>query len=61
MNPNFFGARLMQARKMTGFTMQQLADLLDNVVTKQALSKYESGLMKPSSSVLLALCRVLKV
>lgn len=46
---------------MAGFTMQQLADLLDNVVTKQALSKYESGLMKPSSSVLLALCRILKV
>jgi Zn-dependent peptidase ImmA (M78 family)/transcriptional regulator with XRE-family HTH domain len=61
MDPNFFGPRLMQARKMAGYTMQQLADLLDNVVTKQALSKYESGLMKPSSTVLLALCRILKV
>jgi len=61
MDPNFFGPRLMQARKMAGYTMQQLADNLENVVTKQALSKYESGLMKPSSTVLLSLCKVLKV
>lgn len=58
---NIFGNRLKLARKMAGFSLQDLADALVNKVTKQALSKYEIGLMKPSSEVLMAISTVLKV
>jgi len=60
-NQNFFGVRLKLARKMAGMSLQELSDLLDNLVTKQALSKYEQGLMKPSIEVLLSLAKLLKV
>lgn len=46
---------------MKGFSLQDLADTLNNKITKQALSKYEQGLMKPSSENLLQLCRALEV
>lgn len=58
---NIFGLRLKSARKMAGFSLQDLADLLDNRVTKQALSKYEMGLMRPTGEVLRLLSKVLKV
>ena len=43
-----FGNRLAIARKMRGLSLQELADLTGNVVTKQAISKYEKGLMAPT-------------
>lgn len=46
---------------MKGFSLQDLADALDNTITKQALSKYEQGVMKPNAENLLQLCRVLEV
>lgn len=52
---NIFGVRLQLARKMAGMSLQRLSDDLDNRVTKQALNKYELGLMQPTSGVLLAL------
>lgn len=58
MNPsekNIFGSRLKLARKMAGFSLQDLADALENKVTKQALSKYEKGAMNPSNEVLVAI------
>lgn len=58
---NVFGNRLKLARKMAGLSLQELADVLLNKVTKQALSKYEMGQMKPTSEVLLAISQVLKV
>lgn len=58
---NIFGNRLKLARKMAGFSLQELADALVNKVTKQALSKYEMGSMKPSSDVLMAISSVLKI
>jgi Zn-dependent peptidase ImmA (M78 family)/DNA-binding XRE family transcriptional regulator len=60
-NQNFFGVRLKLARKMAGMSLQELSDVLGNLVTKQALNKYEQGLMNPSSEVLLALSKSLKV
>lgn len=56
-----FGSRLKLARKMAGLSLQDLADALSNIVSKQAISKYEQGEMNPSSEVLLALAKVLKV
>ena len=58
---NVFGNRLVSARKMAGMSLQDLADKLDNVVSKQALNKYEQGKMKPDSKVLIALANVLNV
>jgi Zn-dependent peptidase ImmA (M78 family)/DNA-binding XRE family transcriptional regulator len=58
---NIFGTRLMLARKMNGFSLQDLADALENKVTKQALNKYESGQMRPNSELLGDLSRALKV
>lgn len=58
---NNFSERLKSARIMKGFSLQDLADALDNRITKQALSKYEQDLMKPNSENLLLLCRALEV
>ena len=60
-NNNILGVRLKLARKMAGMSLQNLSDLLENIVTKQALSKYEQGLMKPTNEVILALANVLNV
>ena len=56
-----FSERLKSARKMKGWSFQQLADNLSMSITKQALHKYESGLMKPSAEVLIALSKALEV
>lgn len=58
---NIFGNRLKLARKMAGLSLQELADALDNKVTKQALSKYEMGQMNPSSEVLMVISQSLRV
>ena len=61
MAENIFGNRLKLARKMAGFSLQELADALENKVTKQSLNKYEMGLMNPSGDVLVAISSTLKV
>ena len=58
---NIFGVRLKFARKMAGMSLQELSDKLNNIVSKQALNKYEQGLMKPSNDVLLSLSKILEV
>lgn len=58
---NAFAKRLQSARKMAGLSLQGLADKLGNVVTKQALNKYEQGKMKPDSTGLIALANALHV
>lgn len=58
---NIFGTRLKLARKMAGFSLQELADALENRVTKQSLNKYEMGLMNPSGDVLVAISSTLKI
>lgn len=60
-NQNIFGIRLKLARKMAGLSLQDLSNVLTNQVTKQALSKYEQGDMNPTSEVLLALAKALRV
>lgn len=58
---NTFAIRLLSARKMAGMSLQKLADALENVVTKQSLNKYEQGVMKPDSTLLVKLASVLNV
>ena len=56
-----FGTRLKAARKMAGMSQQKLADATDNLITKQAVSKYEKGKMMPASDILIAISKVLGV
>jgi Zn-dependent peptidase ImmA (M78 family)/DNA-binding XRE family transcriptional regulator len=56
-----FAERLKSARKMSGFSMAILADKTGHAITKQAISKYEKGLMNPGGDALVALSRVLGV
>jgi len=58
---NIFGNRLVSARKMAGMSLQDLADRLNNVVTRQSLNKYEQGRMKPDSELVIALSKILNV
>lgn len=54
-------ARLLSARRMAGLSLQDLADKMGNDVTKQSLSKYENGKMKPDAKGLLALANALNI
>lgn len=56
-----FGERLRLARKRAGLSLRDLADRLNGEVSAQALSKYESNKMFPSSGVLIALGKALDV
>jgi Zn-dependent peptidase ImmA (M78 family) len=58
---NAFGERLKSARKMKGWSLQELADNITIAISKQALNKYEQNLMKPTGEVLIALAKVLDV
>lgn len=55
-----FGERLKIARKKSGYSLRDLSDTLQGLVTAQALGKYERGEMMPSSDVLIALTKALK-
>lgn len=53
--------KLKFARKMNALTLDQVSTLLGGLVTKQAISKYERGIMHPSQAVLEALFKVYKL
>ncbi len=57
MNPR----RLKSVRHARGMTLEALSQDVGGVVTKQALSKYETGASVPSPRVLVAMARALKV
>jgi Zn-dependent peptidase ImmA (M78 family)/DNA-binding XRE family transcriptional regulator len=56
-----FSIRLKQARIMRGLSMDSLCEKANNIVSKQAISKYESGKMMPDSTTLIALSNALSV
>ncbi len=56
-----FGERLKRARIKAGFSMQELVDKANNIVSKQSISQYEKNLKSPSSDVLIALATALGV
>lgn len=56
-----FGNRLRLARLRAGLSLAGLAERLDNKVSAQAINKYETGKMMPSSSVLVSLAKALGV
>lgn len=56
-----FGKRLKSAREMKGLSMADLVERMADIVSKQAISKYEAGKMFPDSTVLIKLAEVLGV
>lgn len=54
-----FAQRLANARKMAGFSMDQLAHI--SGLSKNAISRYENGIMQPDSSNLIKLAKALNV
>jgi Zn-dependent peptidase ImmA (M78 family) len=58
---DIFGARLKTARVINGMSMDELCAKMNNMVSKQTISKYEAGKMLPSSTNLIALANALNV
>ncbi len=56
-----FANRLKSARLMAGLSMQDLSNLVDKQISKQAISKYEKGIMKPNSQLLIKFSKALNV
>ena len=56
-----FGKRLKSAREMKGLSMADLAGEMEDIVSRQAIYKYEAGKMLPDSTVLIKLAEVLGV
>lgn len=56
-----FAERLKSARKMKGWSLQELADKSNVPISKQALNKYELGSMNPTGEILIALSNALEV
>lgn len=55
-----FGERLKSARKMAGYSLEELAAKLGDI-TKQALSNYENNKRKPDSSIIIKLAKIFSV
>lgn len=55
------GKRIKSARMLAGLSLRELSNDLSSIVSHNAISKYEKGLMMPDSKVLIALSRVLDV
>lgn len=58
---SIFAKRLKSARLMAGMSMDALCSRIGNVVSKQSISKYESGKMMPDSTTMLALANALNI
>lgn len=58
---NTFAQRFKSARIMNGLSLQELADKIDNRITRQALNKYEHGEYQPDSQMINILAEALDV
>ena len=58
---NQFSIRLKLARSLAGLSQDELVQKMNGFVSKNAISKYEKGLMMPGSSVLIELSKALEV
>jgi len=56
-----FAERFKSARVLNGMSLQDLADRLDNKITRQALHKYEKGEVIPDSKMVSLLSKALHV
>ena len=53
------GKFIAECRKQKNLSQLQLADMLN--ITDKAISKWERGISKPSSSIMLELCEILGI
>ncbi len=60
-NKEIFSERFKSARNLNGLSLQDLADKLDNQVSRQALHKYEKGEVIPDSEMIGLLSEILGV
>lgn len=58
---DIIGKRIKSARNLAGFSLRELSDRMEGVVSHNAIKKYEMGIMMPDSKVLLALATALNV
>lgn len=58
---DIFAKRLKSARELAGFSQDELVRRMEGAVSKNAVSKYERGMMMPGSKVLLAMAKALGV
>ena len=58
---NIFGKRLANARKIKCLSQRELCDKIGGIVSSNAIAKYETGKMLPSSTVLIALSKALNM
>lgn len=59
MDQQKIGKFIAECRKNVGLTQKQLAEKLN--ITDRAVSKWETGKALPDSSIMLELCRILKI
>jgi Zn-dependent peptidase ImmA (M78 family)/DNA-binding XRE family transcriptional regulator len=56
-----FKDRFIAARKMSGLSLRELAERIGDEISRQSLHKYELGVSKPGSKILIALANALSV
>lgn len=61
MDKAVFAQRIKNARVMRNLSLDALCLKMDNIVSKQSISKYEKGVMMPESKVLVSLAKALEV
>lgn len=54
------GKVLKEKRQSLGYSLDTLSDKMNNLVTKQALSRYENGGARIKNSIFVAICYALK-
>lgn len=55
------GNRIKSARNLAGLSLRELANRMGDLVSHNAIKKYEDGLMMPDSKVIIALANALSV
>lgn len=61
MHKEAFPIRLHEARLMMGYSMDKLAEETGGIITKQSISRYEKGIMRPKRDALEALAKALNI
>lgn len=61
MTKDQFPIRLHEARMMMRLSMDKLVERTGGAITKQSISRYERGIMRPKRPALLALANALRI
>lgn len=61
MTNDSFSIRLREARQMMGLSMDKLVERTHGAITKQSISRYEKGIMRPKRDALQAIAKALNI